>query len=142
MNKFLDFDFENDTEKNVECIIDELSKDIEDKTDGILTLESKTSNFKKDFSTYEYDMYISIYIIAPKLDNYKYSLFVVYTNLDENFPIGFLPIMNDIGKMLEYDINEDYEKYGDYDEFEKNIKEFINSTEVKNVLKNLYRKST
>ena len=132
--------------------VKELEKNIKDMPDTIFKEQISLLGDKTEFVLYgspvpirvnnveiDYSMATLFNIVVPKLDNYKKTIMIMYSNPEKEYPVAI-----SVGRSFEEDcefFQPDYLCHNK-EEFENSIKEILSSEEILHIIGVLYAKAS
>lgn len=129
-------DLEKNTSDFPEAILKEQIALLGDKTGFVLY--GKPLYMKVKNVGIEYKAATIFDVVVPALDDYRKTVLIMYSNLEQNFPVA-ISVGKSFAEDLEY-FEPSYE-CNNIEEFKDALKNVLNSDDVMNVIKILYSKA-
>ena len=129
-------DLEKNTSDYPETILKEQISALGDKTGFVLYGKPLYMKVKND--EVEYRAATLFNVVVPSLDDYNKTLMILYSNLEDNYPVAI-----SVGKSFAEDMEDFSPQYEcrDLDEFKDTLKSILSADEVMDVIKTLYSKA-
>ncbi len=112
---------------------------LSEKTGGVIYGKTTNMKFHSQDKTVEYELATAFEIVVPQLDNYNYTLLIVYSKPEKDYPVAITVgsnIMDDAQKFRPAYVCENKE------EFISALKEILSSEEINRNIGILYSKAS
>lgn len=134
-------DLNSGTEDMPNNILRKQADILEEKTEKCIYGKVKNISIKSSLAKEEtgYSIATKFELVVPALDNYTYTLFIMYSNPEKNYPLSIT-----VGSAMEDDLenfNPNYE-CKNKEEFIDALRAILSSEAVKEVVKTLYTKAS
>ncbi len=127
------------TEELPNSILREQADILSNKTGGIIYGKVTNMNFHPRDEKIKYNLATVFEIVVPMLDNYAYTLLVIYSRPESDYPVAITVGSNTIDDAEEF--NPKYECW-DREEFVQALKDILGSDDVNKNISILYSKAS
>ena len=130
-------ELDSSNENDPFAILNRQAELFEKKTKDILFIKLIKINLNDN--TLKYPLATNFNIVSPRLDNYSYTLFSIYSKVEKDYPLSIECNYLE-GNTSKTDTTYNYDCNNE-EEFIETLRKILQSSEVKKIISTLYNKS-